>query len=603
MLSTTLNPTFVLGVVLVYGLSQGFSGAFFKVVSDYYWKDVQKVQPSEVQLFIGLYYIPWVMKPIWGLLTDVFPVKGYRRRPYFVLAGIVGVVSAVSVAVGGRLAVVAALSCLIGITAAVAIADVTIDACIARNSIEIRSLASDMQSLCGFCSSFGALLGYSTSGFFVHHLGAQVALGLLAIPPATLILLGFVIYEPRNTDDIHVETKKPREKLREAVNGMYKTIQFPQVWKPSLYMYLSLALSISTHEGQFYWYTDPKAGPAFSQVCQRVFYAYLLNYFKCFVHDSYLIITEKFMKIMADLNSVRDRLVALEARVQRTEALLGQPLETPMVAIFQKFQDLEERVEKWGKSMDEIPSFIEGRMVSLAEDISILTDAVDMKLDAVNVEISVLKRATGSVVSGDGGPSSKLRVPDPKSFGGERSAKELENFLWDMETYFQVARVSDAEKVSMARMLDLIFILRWNLALGIPDYFFVVLEECVSRIISRIRWMPMMVLSSQLCPLGIEGTFFALLMCIDSLGALTSKWGGGMILHLLHVTRTDFKNLWLTVLIRNILRISTLALIFLVPNATPSEVLIPPDVLIKPNGEDVDDDSLQLVPLNEKMEV
>ncbi|KAG8377001.1 hypothetical protein BUALT_Bualt09G0122800 [Buddleja alternifolia] len=152
------------------------------------------------------------------------------------------------------------------------------------------------------------------------------------------------------------------------------------------------------------------------------------------------------MKIMADLNSVRDRLVALEARVQRTEALLGQPLETPMLAIFQKFQNLEERVEKWGKSMDEIPSFIEGRMVSLAEDISILTGAVDMKLDAVNVEISVLKRATGSVVSGDGGPSSKLRVPDPKSFGGERSAKELENFLWDMETYFQVARVSDAEK-------------------------------------------------------------------------------------------------------------------------------------------------------------
>lgn len=174
MLSSRLNPTFVLGVVLVYGLSQGFSGSFFKVVSDYYWKDVQKLQPSAVQLFIGLYYIPWLMKPIWGLLTDVFPVKGYRRRPYFVLAGVVGAVSALSVAAGGRLAVILALTCLIGITAGVAIADVTIDACIARNSIEIRSLAADMQSLCGFCSSAGALLGYSTSGFLVHHLGAQV---------------------------------------------------------------------------------------------------------------------------------------------------------------------------------------------------------------------------------------------------------------------------------------------------------------------------------------------------------------------------------------------------------------------------------------------
>jgi len=31
-------------------------------------------------------------------------------------------------------------------------------------------------------------------------------------------------------------------------------------------MFLSLGLSISTHEGHFYWYTGSKAGPAFSQV-------------------------------------------------------------------------------------------------------------------------------------------------------------------------------------------------------------------------------------------------------------------------------------------------------------------------------------------------
>ncbi|KAL0327616.1 UNVERIFIED_CONTAM: putative folate-biopterin transporter 6 [Sesamum angustifolium] len=253
MLSSRLNPTFVLGVVLVYGLNQGFSWSFFKVVSDYYWKDVQKLQPSAVQLFIGLYYIPWVMKPIWGLLTDVFPVKGYRRRPYFVLAGIIGTVSALSVAAGGQLLVVLALTCLIGVAAGVAIADVTIDACIARNSIEIS-----------WCS-----LGYSTSGFFVHHLGAQIALGILAVPPATLIVLGFVIYELRTTDELHIQKNKSTEKLREAAKGMLRTIQFPQVWKPSLYMYLSLALSISTHEGQFYWYTRSQSRPCILQgICR-----------------------------------------------------------------------------------------------------------------------------------------------------------------------------------------------------------------------------------------------------------------------------------------------------------------------------------------------
>ena len=66
------------------------------------------------------------------------------------------------------------------------------------------------------------------------------------------------------------------EDLQIALRGMSKTIKLPQVWKPSLYMYLSLALSISTHEGHFYWYTDPKAGPAFSQV-HPTFYKLLIS--------------------------------------------------------------------------------------------------------------------------------------------------------------------------------------------------------------------------------------------------------------------------------------------------------------------------------------
>lgn len=94
------------------------------------------------------------------------------------VAGVLGTVAALVVALSGELAVGVALVCLVGITAAMAIADVTIDACIARNSIEFRSLAPDMQSLCGFCTSVGALVGYSTSGLFIHHLGAQVCFSL-----------------------------------------------------------------------------------------------------------------------------------------------------------------------------------------------------------------------------------------------------------------------------------------------------------------------------------------------------------------------------------------------------------------------------------------
>lgn len=65
------------------------------------------------------------------------------------------------------------LSLMVG-SAGVAIADVTIDACVTENSISHPSLAGDMQSLCGLTSSVGALVGFSVSGFLVHLLGPKV---------------------------------------------------------------------------------------------------------------------------------------------------------------------------------------------------------------------------------------------------------------------------------------------------------------------------------------------------------------------------------------------------------------------------------------------
>lgn len=87
MLAREMHWSFVFGVVVTYGISQGLGGALNKVGTQYYMKDVQKVQPSEAQVYSGITTIPWIVKPIWGILTDVVPILGYHRRPYFILAG------------------------------------------------------------------------------------------------------------------------------------------------------------------------------------------------------------------------------------------------------------------------------------------------------------------------------------------------------------------------------------------------------------------------------------------------------------------------------------------------------------------------------------
>ncbi|KAL0416525.1 UNVERIFIED_CONTAM: hypothetical protein Slati_3484400 [Sesamum latifolium] len=90
---------------------------------------------------------------------------------------------------------------------------------------------------------------------------------------------------------------------------------------------------------------------------------------------------------------------------------------------------------------------VDKRVTLVVAEVSILTDAVEVKVDSMQSEMNLLKRVVGR--KEDCAPMSKIKVLDPKPFGDARSAKELENFLWDMKTYFQATRIPDAEKVSI----------------------------------------------------------------------------------------------------------------------------------------------------------
>ncbi|KAF6176525.1 hypothetical protein GIB67_007908 [Kingdonia uniflora] len=454
MLAQQMHWSFVFGVVVVYGINQGLGGGLNRVGSDYYWKDVQQVQPSEAQFYSGITSIPWIIKPLWGLLTDVLPIVGYRRRPYFIVAGFIGAISMLLLSLHNKLHVMFALLSLTGGSAGVAIADVTIDACVAQNSISHPSLAADMQSLCGLSSSIGALVGFSISGFLVHLIGPKGVLGLLSIPAALVFLVGTVLKEPQVHNFAY---KQVHQKFIDASKAMWTTLKCSEVWRPCVYMYMSLALSLNIHEGLFYWYTDPKAGPAFSQ------------------------------EIVGSIFSVGS-----------VGSLLG-------VLLYQ----------------------------------------------------NVLK---------------------DYPFRGL--------LFWTQLLY------------ALSGMLDFLLLLRLNLKFGIPDYFFVVIDESVSQMIGRLKWMPLLVLSSKLCPSGIEGTFFALLMSIDNVGILTSSWGGGFLLHIFKVTRVRFDNLWLAILVRNIMRLFPLAFIYLVPRSDPSMSILPMEMIMTKDGaENIEEENVELVSL------
>ena len=69
----------------------------------------------------------------------------------------------------------------------------------------------------------------------------------------------------------------------------------------------------------------------------------------------------------------------------------------------------------------------------------------------LETKIALLKRAMRGLPR-EGEVATKVKVPEPKPFNGARSAKDLENFLWDMEQYFKVASVLDQEMITITSM-------------------------------------------------------------------------------------------------------------------------------------------------------
>lgn len=73
---------------------------------------------------------------------------------------------------------------------------------------------------------------------------------------------------------------------------------------------------------------------------------------------------------------------------------------------------------------------------------------MEKSLDEAIDEIAVLKKA---VRNNSGGGVPHVKVKEPESYDGTRSAKNLGNFLWDMEQYLERLGLSDDEtKVKVA---------------------------------------------------------------------------------------------------------------------------------------------------------
>lgn len=62
-------------------------GGLSSLALSYFYKSTLKADPALLSSISSISALPWTCKPIYGFLSDAYPLFGFRRRPYLALGG------------------------------------------------------------------------------------------------------------------------------------------------------------------------------------------------------------------------------------------------------------------------------------------------------------------------------------------------------------------------------------------------------------------------------------------------------------------------------------------------------------------------------------
>src|SRR3954449_9626260 len=79
-------------VYAVEGIGQAKAGVIWQPLV-HFLKQTQGWDTVTISVSLAILDFPWIIKPLWGAISDFVPLFSYRRRPYLVIANVAGVLA------------------------------------------------------------------------------------------------------------------------------------------------------------------------------------------------------------------------------------------------------------------------------------------------------------------------------------------------------------------------------------------------------------------------------------------------------------------------------------------------------------------------------
>ncbi|MBA0651632.1 hypothetical protein Goklo_018940, partial [Gossypium klotzschianum] len=255
-----LSPDNV-AVAMVYFV-QGVLGLARLAVS-FYLKDDLHLDPAETAVVTGFSALPWLVKPLYGFISDSIPLFGYRRRSYLVLSGLLGALSWSLMASFVDSKYGAACCILLG-SFSVAFSDVVVDSMVVERARgESQSVSGSLQSLCWGSSAFGGIVSSYFSGSLVDAYGVRFVFGVTALLPLITSAVAVLVKEQRvigqaRGPNVPLGNSSFLKSSKENIIQLWNAVRQPNVFLPTVFIFLWQATPQS--DSAMFFFTTNKLG-------------------------------------------------------------------------------------------------------------------------------------------------------------------------------------------------------------------------------------------------------------------------------------------------------------------------------------------------------
>merc|ERR1719487_2635557 len=195
---------------LMKGLANGLSGESTRWIFKEY-----NIPGPHIQIYTGVIGLPWALKPILGMISDIMPIQGYNKAPYMLVSSILGVIGYAMVGFGSNeVAIQVTVMMMFLIALQASTCDLLTEAKYAEGLNKNPKYGPDLMTYVWSGINVAGIIALLAVGWMISTFGARMPYLVAIIPAACVlypVLKNYLEETPRSTQEQERVTRRLME--------------------------------------------------------------------------------------------------------------------------------------------------------------------------------------------------------------------------------------------------------------------------------------------------------------------------------------------------------------------------------------------------------